>query len=134
MLPIDTDKTIIAIDPGGTTGLAFVIDRQWNTATADDPAYIFQLFKQFNFDVVIIERFITNQNYLSKHGINTIEIVGGVKALCIVQDMKLYTHVPIQRMAYVRKANTMLKLKGERYVDHEADALAHLLFWLSTGK
>lgn len=124
---------ILSIDPGGTTGLAWSTEEENNYATmvSTTKEEVWQLCEAFH--VIVIERFSTS-DYLSKYGLHTIEIVGGVKAICHLQHKTLVVHAPQNRYSCQDKAKEYLLAQREKFMIHEEDALAHLMYYLQTGK
>jgi hypothetical protein len=115
---------IIAIDPGRTTGIAIKIAEGYYTCTFIDPDDVYKIILSHAWGVVIYERFVAS-GMVSDHGIYTIELVGGIKALCAVNKLVGYPHVAIQRKPFIEAAKT----KATSLVSHEVDAMAHLLAW-----
>lgn len=133
LLSIDF-ANLLAIDPGGTTGLAMQLnspDRQQRlvkTATTDTPEQLFDIVAEYKWDAVIIERFVT-AGRMSKYGLYTIELVGGVRALCHAYGVPFQVRQAQNRKAFQDVAHNFLMNSGVKFVDHEEDALAHLLSW-----
>lgn len=126
--------SIVSIDPGGTSGIAVTVDgKEFNTCTYTTPEEVWDLVKLPSVDRVVIERFQTS-DYLSKYGLLTIEIVGGVKALCYTLNKPLIVHTPVQRYSQMDIARQYLLEKGLPFMDHELDSLAHMMTFLKTGK
>lgn len=133
---------LIAIDPGGTTGMAFRFENNgWGTLAVPLSHQLEVTEKIASYArsmkpaelTVCVEQFATMQ-YLSKHGINTIELVGGIMHVCSLYDLVCFRHSPMHRTPFQAEAHAMLeerkkelKAKGFKYVIHEEDALAHLL-------
>ena len=122
---------ILSIDPGGTTGIAVSVGGEIATCTSKDAQEVWGMVQRF--DIIIIERFATS-GLLSKYGLHTIEIVGGVKALCYTLDKPLYVHQPQERYAFQQQAHTMLLDRKVAFLIHEEDSLAHLLAYMERGK
>lgn len=123
---------VVAFDPGGTTGIATRINGELITCTADDYQSAWE-FIQPGLDVVIYERF-ASAVATSHDALYTIELVGGIKALCWHYHVPIIRHEPQNRIAYLEEAKTivhaMRKEAGEKLGEkarHEYDALAHLL-------
>lgn len=115
----------LAIDPGGTTGIAVRFDDgRVMTCTATSPRELWQFFQDPKPDKVVFEIFSTGGR-VDKYMIYTIELVGGIKALCEGLSIQGYAHPPQARKAFIEQAKAILK--GTRHVIHEVDALAHLL-------
>ena len=119
-----TGRNIVAIDPGGSTGLAArYADGSWLTNTVTDPADLWDLIAQRP-DVCVLEAFSTSGR-VDKWMIHTIELVGGVIAACYVLNIKTFLHSPQKRYPWLAQAEAMLK--GQQHTRHEVDALSHLL-------
>lgn len=132
----------IAVDPGQHTGLALRFDNDaWGTALADKVpsaadrldmvlSLIREHIEKGNCSAVIVETFRT-MGYLSKYGIETIELVGAIKGLCYVYSVPVVRQDPSARAPFEARAKTMLKERSNTLElpmsDHEVSALAHLL-------
>lgn len=117
-------KTTIAIDPGGTTGLACRFpDGSWMTVSLNTPSQLWDFFLEKP-DEVVFEIFSTGGR-VDKWMIYTIELVGGIKAAIYALGLHGFAHSPGQRNPYLRQAEEMLR--GQEHTVHEVDALAHLL-------
>ncbi len=120
---------ILAIDPGGTTGIAYKDTESkgspdlYVTATAKTPEELTELITPV-LDLVIIENFRAQR--IDRHGLYTVRLVGGVQVLCAHLKIKLVVQPPIMRRAFIHEARTLVKPNS---VVHEVDALAHLLAW-----
>lgn len=122
-----TGRTIIALDPGGSTGVAVRLpDGSWVTDTITDPADLWDLFRApvGPPDICVFEIFTTGGR-VDKWMIYTIELVGGIRAVCYVQGVMTFHHSPGKRYPWLQQAERMLK--GQGHTRHEVDALAHLL-------
>lgn len=115
----------MAIDPGGSTGVAYSINGKYITNTLTDPRELYELIYENKPDVVAIEAFATD-HMISRDGIRTIEIVGGVKALCSVLGIAIHVHTPQFRKAFMQPSQQHMSGVIGKTV-HEIDALAHLL-------
>jgi len=113
---------ILAIDPGVSIGVAVKIDSKIFTAVYSDPRDLFELIQENShvLNYIIIEKFSTAGN-ISKYGLYTIEVVGGVKALCLVYSIRCILQTPQQRLPFMDDAAKYTRK------EHEQDALAHLL-------
>lgn len=115
----------MAVDPGGSTGVALKIGEQYITNTLTDAKDVWKLIYEHHPDVLAVEAFATD-HMVSRHGIHTIEVVGGVKALCVVLGIAIHIHTPQFRKAFMFPAQQELSgVIGK--TPHEIDALAHLL-------
>jgi len=120
---------ILAIDPGETNGVAVCIDNCYMTTILTEPTDFFKFFQE-GLDAVVIEQFAAS--VISKYGLHTVRIVGGIEILCKYLDVPLKHQTPQSRLAFVdfairlvRKQGTYTSI-GDRH-HHQVDALAHLL-------
>ena len=127
-ISISKGQSLIAIDPGGNTGIATKIDGIYHTETTPLPDVVFGHINNGDWDVVIYEDFNTSGN-ISKDGQHTLKLIGGILALCWRRDIKPYRQMPQARMAFLARANGILKKIKDKTTNHEKDALAHLLKW-----
>lgn len=138
------DKPLIAIDPGGTTGISILLDGKVHTRTfhtikgskppskAIDfvPGPFFKFLKSVDWHAIVIENFVTD-NMVSKFGLYTIQLVGAVKMFAYMTDTPVYVQMPQYR--YSSKKQMTELLKGREVVIHERDATMHLLAYLEKG-
>lgn len=115
---------IIAIDPGGTTGVAIYADGEYATMTLPINDVMQQLNDWAMPDVFVVEFFAT-AGRLSRYGLATIDLVGQIKGYCFAKNIPCVTQSPMSRKAWVLPAEKVLR--GRPHVIHETDALAHLL-------
>jgi hypothetical protein len=126
--------TIISLDPGLTSGFAIRFDNgSWGTAAIPRSMMeVVSKIDEYKPTILIIETFI-GIAYNSKYGIETMELIGAVKYWCLLNNCELVRRTNVQRKPLMPAAIVLLqerrKLLGKRYVDHETDALAHLLSW-----
>lgn len=120
---------ILAIDPGETNGVAAYINGKYITTIIKNPTDFYQFFHG-GLDAVVIEQFAAS--VISKHGLHTVRMVGGIEALCGYLNIPLKHQTPQERIAFidfarrlVRKQDTYISV-GDRH-HHQVDALAHLL-------
>lgn len=130
---------IVAIDPGQNVGLAVRFDNtNWGTLTiekvpdADDRfdlllATLTEQFDRGPCEMVVVESFKTMSRYLSKYGLETIELVGAIRALCWQRGVSVTLQMPIQRKPWENTAAAMVKARKRPATDHEVSALSHLL-------
>lgn len=124
---------ILSIDPGGTTGIAYQLvgpheQKKISTTHKLTPEGLYDLVLEYKWDVVLCERFST-AGRMSSFGIYTIQLVGGVHALCYTHDIQFVYRQPQNRKAFQDVAKAWFK--GAKHLDHEEDALAHMLSWKS---
>lgn len=130
---------ILAVDPGQNTGVALRFDNgNWGTLTvpkvdtADERfdmvlSTLAEQIKKYECNTLVLERFTSMSRYLSKYGIETIELVGAVRALCYFHGIRVTLQMPGHRIGMEGSATKMLSLRRQPYTDHEVSALAHLL-------
>jgi hypothetical protein len=136
---------IVAVDPGQNTGFAFRFDNgNWGTLTVEKVpdagdrldmvlGVLTEQFQQQQCQTLVIEMFKTMSRYVSKYGLETIELVGAVRAVCHMHGIPVVQQMPAQRLYMERDAATLLKERGRAYTDHEVSALAHLLAYEATA-
>lgn len=130
-LPSIDHAHILSIDPGGTTGIACQFaarhdQRLITTTTVDTPEALYDIVLEYKWDAVLCERFST-AGRLSKYGIYTIQLVGGVHALCHVNGLPFIYRQPQNRKAFQDVARAWFA--GAKHMPHQEDALAHLFSW-----
>lgn len=127
----------MAIDPGGTSGLAF---RMPNGQVLTAKAQTFeQVLDYFLGDIQRPEQVVLEEwNYFSGHvtpeGSLTADICAGVRGVCYVLNIPLALRSPGARQPMQKTAEAWYKKEKQRKsllkIDsHECDALAHLLTW-----
>jgi hypothetical protein len=128
---MNTDNlTLLAIDPGESTGIAIKIKGEYATRTATEPHVLWEFFNA-EYDAVIYEQF--NAQIISSHGLHTVRLVGGIEALIYRLGLTGYAQPPQKRRAFLKEAHTLLVAKYQQlghnvaFTVHEQDALAHML-------
>ena len=117
-------KTILVVDPGGSTGIAVRYpDGTWMTTTVTTPSELWDFFLAGP-DEVVFEVFSTGGR-VDHYMIYTIELVGGMKAVLYALGLHGFAHSPGRRYPFMELAERMLR--GQGHTVHEVDALAHLL-------
>lgn len=121
-----TGKTVLALDPGGSTGIALRLpDGTFHTVTLRDPGDIWDLFTEPNTpDIVVFETFATGGR-VDRYMIYTIELCGGIKAVCYALGIRCFPDPPQRRYPWMKQSEELLR--GREHTVHEVDALAHLL-------
>ena len=123
---------LLSIDPGPHAGIAYKSDDdEYITTVLLTTKEVYDLIR-LKPSVVVIERFAAVQ--ISAPGLYTVDLVGGVKALCYVYDIPIFVHPPQGRYAFQKQAKEMLKKQGGTHMIHEQDALAHLLAYEHWGR
>lgn len=124
-----TKKFTLAIDPGGTSGMATNILGSYKTFVCITPEEVFSYLIRNKdlFSTVVIETF--QAQLIGKWGLHTVRIVGGVYALCFEHKIEYVPHMPGERKAFLKEAKDYLRQNDRNALrhDHEMDALAHLM-------
>lgn len=121
-------KTKLALDPGGTTGVAIrLADGRVMTTAVTQASELWDFFAEANRPEQVIFEVFNTAGRVDKHMIHTMELVGGIKALCYALRIPGYAYSPQHRYAFKTDAEKILKSLKRRYVVHELDALSHLL-------
>lgn len=119
-------RTILSIDPGGTTGIALrMTDGSVVTSTCVSAQELWGIIESKP-DEVVYEIFST-QGRVDRYMLYTVELVGSIKGLCHALQIPGFAHTPQRRKPWMKEANDLIKLAKRPYVVHEVDALAHLL-------
>lgn len=121
----------LAIDPGGTTGIAMRLNDTYETIVCDEAIQLWSIVTGTPWDAVVYEDFKAQQ--ISKYGIYTVQLIGAIRALCWVNGVSCYTHEPQQRKPYLPKARAWLSVQHRAWQGHEMDALAHLMMFEEKG-
>lgn len=124
-------RVIVGIDPGVSTGIAFALETVmgfiYQTVTMTTPEDVWFIVANQHIDVVIVEQF--SAQTISRYGLHTVEIVGGVMALCYRNGTTIIRDTPQERRPFLALARSMVK-KGVGHTIHEVDALSHVLRYL----
>lgn len=126
------------MDPGGTSGVAIKFaNGLWSTLAVplesqfDVTEKIAAYARHESKTMTVAVEFFSSMQYLSRHGLNTIELVGGIMHVCRVFGVTVFRHAPMHRTPFQSTAHDMLTARrtdtGIPFVIHEEDALAHLL-------
>ena len=139
---------VLAIDPGGSTGMAMWEGTEVRTLTIpsmDTIGEVVSVIIEARPDIIVVETFLSTGK-LSKYGIWTLELIGVIKALVhLAYSDNLVWHLedwepslvrrsPSQRIVFEPKAKELLRSRrtrtGVSFTDHEVSALAHLYGYL----
>lgn len=129
---MDTYKKILAIDPGVSTGIAARNGSNIITAVLKQSEQVYDLFTANRPDIVVCEQFGTT--LISKYGLHTVRLIGGIQALCYVYKIVLIQQPPQRRYPYLQEATNLLRATNKKYLIHEVDATAHLLAYIAANK
>lgn len=134
MREIAPKPTVLGIDPGVSTGICLTHydGKKWHyiTSTHTDVVGVWDLI-DVPVEVVIVERF--HAQLISKYGLHTVDLIGGIKALAHYNGITLIEDTPTQRKPYMAYARHVLPeypeiTRHERR--HEIDATAHVVRYL----
>lgn len=122
-------EKVVSVDPGLTTGIATRILGKYNTAEVSGYPRVWDLIATYAWDLVICEDFVAQE--ISKYGITTTKIIGGIEAICHLKSTPFITHTAGQRIPYIARADTrIVKIHGKKMPrDHRQSAMAHLILW-----
>ena len=129
---MNSDPTLWAIDPGPHTGLAIRRHGAYATAMYLDTEVhkLYMMLVEQPPDGVAVELFATGGR-VDQYMLRTVEIVGGVKALCVVARIPMHGHRPQERLSYLSEVKHQLQYRSNQPTDdrtqHELDAMAHLM-------
>lgn len=128
---------ILAVDPGITTGMATYIDGQWNTFVCPKSfEAVYQVVMSgIDWDLIIVEGFAT-PGLIASYGIDTVELIGAVKALCWWAKLECVVQYPVERRGNLSDAKMLMQnvLKTKRYQTHQLDAVSHILTYMRKHK
>lgn len=121
---------ILAIDPGGTTGISIrgnTPERKLSVTTVSSLEGLIVMLDTIHkgvLDAVVIEDFITN-HMISRDGLDTVQKVGATRAWCFINKVRLSVQTP--QFRYSSREQMEKELAGRRTIIHERDATLHLL-------
>ena len=124
-------KYVVAVDPGGTTGLAMYSPSEGMSATQGKPYEIIEWIGDSldAIDIVYCERFTISQQTLkkSREGSNVaIETIGIIRWLCSRAGIRFVEQTPGEAKGFA--TNDKLRAMGWlKLPDHARDAARHLL-------
>jgi hypothetical protein len=121
-------NVLLALDPGGTTGVAIHDERGIMTRVTHKPWELYDLIENLHPDTCVFEDFHT-VGHISTDGLYTVRLIGGVEAVTNRLSIPTILQHPQERYPMLPPAKAMLKASGRKYLVHELDALAHLLLY-----
>lgn len=120
--------TIVAFDPGGSTGVAIHTDTGYITAVIRDIPSLWEIIDSNKPDFVVYENFSAG-GMISSDGQATLRLIGAIEAVCYRLNIPTVYQMPGERYPYISRARNMLKQVKQTPIVHEIDALAHLLLY-----
>lgn len=134
MREIAKKPTILGIDPGVSTGIAIAhfASSKWHfiTSTHTDVETVWELV-DVPVEVVVCERF--SAQLISKYGLHTVDLIGGIKALAWLHGVQYIEHTPTQRKPFIEYARSRVAPDPDmtRHDQrHEIDALSHVIRYM----
>lgn len=126
-LPPGKNTTIVAIDPGVSTGVAYGDTDNYMTFTVQYLKLrgLWQFLYHQEPWIIVLEQF--KGAILDKYRQQTIEVIGGVKAIASLTGTLVVEPEPAARMAWKTSARRYLVQDKQRFTDHQIDALAHMM-------
>lgn len=122
---------LMGIDPGGTTGIAYRIQIEsefhYITTNEANKKELYELILEQKPDLVLVEQFATWQ--INHHGLHTVELVGGIEAICWTNNIRVVRRTPQHRYPGIARAVAILDATGKKYTEHQKSALAHIFSW-----
>lgn len=122
--------TLLAIDPGAKhVGLCVYANSKFTTCTIEcSIEAVYNFILQGQWDHIILEGFST-PGLIASPGIQTVELIGAVKALCWLNHIPLTVQYPIERHGDLVGVKALFK--GKRGMTrHEKDAYAHMVTFM----
>jgi hypothetical protein len=126
-----TATCILGIDPGVSTGIAIAnqIGGKWRftSLTLTTIEEVYSLVAP-PIQVVVVEKF--DAQLISKYGLHTVRVIGGVYALAWKYNIEVVTDTPQQRkpyLPYARKLVADTPHHNRTDLRHEIDAMAHVV-------
>lgn len=117
--------SILAIDPGRTTGLAWrsTVSGTIKTSYTTDVETILHMIPEAA--IVVAEDYIGQ--LISGDGLWTVRLIGIIEGVCWNSDIPLFIQRNAERKAQLQNAKDYLGYPNRKTLIHEVDALAHLL-------
>lgn len=121
--------TILAIDPGVTTGVAISHDEgPHSTLVTRNPRDLWILFDKHKPSIVVYEDFNT-PGKISKDGLFTVRLIGAIEVVCYERGIRTCLQYPHERYQFLTASKAILQATGNKFMEHQMDALAHLLVY-----
>lgn len=121
--------TLLALDPGVTTGVAIHSnDNQYITLVVHKFTDILELIKYHKPTVVIFEDFNAG-GLIDKYGQATIRLIGSIETMAHMLNIPTCLQFPRERYPFIAPARQIIKAMNKKYLVHEIDAMSHLLLY-----
>jgi hypothetical protein len=126
----------MAIDPGGTTGLAFRMpDLSVQTCKAQTQEQVWDYFIDIKPpDQVVLEEWQYFDGKVTPAGNFTADLCASIIGICYIMKIPLALRSPASRQPFQQQAEEWYRRQNhiktvQKIHSHECDALAHLLTW-----
>jgi hypothetical protein len=134
--------TIIALDPGVSTGVAIhktaydhdgqaepasQVD-EYLTAVIVNVPDLWDIIDKHRPTTVVMENFSAG-GLISKDGQATLRLIGAIEAVCYRLGIPYVIQYPQERYKFIPTARAMLQQIKRTPISHEIDALSHLLLY-----
>lgn len=127
--------TIIALDPGISTGVA-IHDKtdeydsvsRYITLVIRQVTDIWDVIDKHQPTICVFENFAAG-GLISKEGQQTLRLVGAIEVVCYMKHIQCVMQFPQERYPFLPIAREMLQQIKRTPISHEVDALAHLLLY-----
>lgn len=133
--------TIVALDPGGTTGVAIKQEGtspsrfQVDTSTPEGLEEIYYTLLHESPIEVVMERFqFRYGGGRAKVVLTPVEVIGVVKLYCALKKVKLYEQTPSQAKKFITDEKMRMLDLWIPGLPHAMDATRHLLYHLIVTK
>ena len=135
---------VLAFDPGKVIGYAHFENGEFQSSI--ELQSLEEIVKQFQCvlnspltveerNLVCITETFSRGNTAVKDQLQTIEIIGAIRALCLVHEVPLIEQLPSMRTGYIPIAKAMIRENGYTLKEkhHSIDAIAHGLAYMDKG-
>lgn len=122
------EPTILAIDPGSRYCGIAVYNGKYNTMEIEgNYQLVWQLAINGQWSHIVCEDFTAKM--ISRYGITTVRVIGGIEAICMTRNIPLNRPQAGARIPYKARAEQLLvKIHGHLPPrDHQLSALSHML-------
>lgn len=125
--------TLIAIDPGITTGVAIhaantQIGDVYSTLVIHKASDLWSIFDAHLPSIVVFEDF-NSAGLISRDGQATLRLIGAIEAVTFRLNIPTVLQFPRERYPFIASARNMIRATNKKYLIHEVDALSHLLLY-----
>lgn len=125
--------SILAIDPGITTGYAMLTNDDFTSWQSKDTEYdLYMTLNLYDPDIIVCENFVFRQAK-TKIELFPVQLIGVVNLFREVTDAEVIMQTPAQAKGFVKDRHLKaLHFWNPKYTNHPNDAARHLVFYLAT--